>query len=71
MLVGWGKLTNTEISVPCVDNNKHCSWWSRRGECIKSADYMLVNCRKSCKVCTGKEIRYNKLELSSAKLISA
>merc|ERR1739844_727520 len=39
--------------VPCVDNSKHCPVWSKTGECEKNPDYMLVNCRKSCKVCTG------------------
>merc|ERR1739844_8739 len=38
--------------VPCVDNSKHCPVWSKTGECEKNPDYMLVNCRKSCKVCT-------------------
>merc|ERR1719427_1445714 len=38
--------------VPCVDDNKHCPDWSKSGECEKNPDYMLVNCRKSCKVCT-------------------
>ena len=54
MLAGWGKLTDTVIlDVQCVDDNKGCPEWARTGECKKSPDYMLVNCRKSCKACKG------------------
>jgi len=42
---------NCPPDVPCEDNDENCPGWSRRGECEKNPDYMLVNCRQSCKVC--------------------
>jgi len=35
----------------CVDNNDQCKEWSFFGECDKNPGYMLVSCKKSCKVC--------------------
>lgn len=36
---------------PCVDKNESCHDWFLKGECLINPDYMLENCRKSCKVC--------------------
>ena len=38
-------------SDDCVDINESCLYWSEIGQCDKNPDYMLVNCKKSCKVC--------------------
>jgi len=40
-------------AVQCRDENNYCQIWSSMGECQKNPDYMLVYCKKSCKVCTG------------------
>ncbi|CAH1794375.1 unnamed protein product [Owenia fusiformis] len=37
----------------CVDNNIHCAYWQRNGECTKSANYMRKFCKKSCGVCSA------------------
>ncbi|XP_070543322.1 uncharacterized protein [Ptychodera flava] len=34
----------------CVDENTRCAEWANRGECDINPDYMLVNCKKSCRV---------------------
>ena len=68
MLADWAKLTDTVIlDVPCEDNNIRCPEWSRRGECEKNPGYMLVDCRKSCKVCKGNKIQQAGAELCQAR----
>ncbi|GAB1610736.1 zinc metalloproteinase nas-14-like isoform X2 [Argonauta hians] len=37
----------------CVDSHQSCPTWASKGECTKNPDYMLVNCKKSCKKCDG------------------
>ncbi|MGK3736256.1 MAG: hypothetical protein ACI8RD_004981 [Bacillariaceae sp.] len=40
------------IRVPtCVDENENCLNWANNGECQKNQQFMLVDCRKSCKSC--------------------
>merc|ERR1712142_591385 len=36
----------------CRDDNNNCRSWSRNGECQKNPGYMLINCQKSCDVCS-------------------
>ncbi|XP_063686298.1 uncharacterized protein LOC134820041 [Bolinopsis microptera] len=36
----------------CIDNDSNCAWWAGQGECKANPNYMLANCKKSCKVCT-------------------
>ena len=37
----------------CEDNNKvQCPLWAKNGDCVKNSDWMKVNCRKSCKICS-------------------
>lgn len=40
-------------SKDCVDKNSQCGGWAAIGECTKNPDYMLENCKKSCKKCGG------------------
>jgi len=42
-----------EVTAQCTDENNYCQYWSSIGECQKNPAYMLVKCKKSCKVCTG------------------
>jgi len=42
----------TPAPVPCTDDNQNCEYWASVGECEANPAYMLVNCRKSCGVCT-------------------
>ena len=46
----------SNLGVPCDDSNENCPDWSKKGECEKNPNYMLTYCRKSCQVCTGKDI---------------
>lgn len=41
------------LSIDCVDKNESCNYWASNGECQNNPDYMLVNCKKSCKNCSG------------------
>merc|ERR1719168_409221 len=38
--------------APCTDENQNCGNWAASGECESNPDYMLVNCRLSCGVCS-------------------
>ena len=35
----------------CTDKNKNCIEWSKRGECKKTPNYMMVNCKRACQQC--------------------
>ncbi|OEU13236.1 hypothetical protein FRACYDRAFT_155384, partial [Fragilariopsis cylindrus CCMP1102] len=35
----------------CVDENENCADWANKGECQNNQQYMLTDCRKSCKSC--------------------
>ncbi|XGW08010.1 hypothetical protein V3C99_010827 [Haemonchus contortus] len=37
----------------CCDVHRFCVFWSRNNECLKNPAFMLVNCKLSCRVCTG------------------
>jgi len=37
----------------CVDSDSNCADWAKQGECTSNPDWMKVNCKKSCKMCTG------------------
>ena len=39
------------IRVQCVDENENCADWANKGECQNNQQYMLIDCRKSCKSC--------------------
>mmetsp|Transcript_62643 Transcript_62643/g.70039 ORF Transcript_62643/g.70039 Transcript_62643/m.70039 type:complete len:182 (-) Transcript_62643:102-647(-) len=39
------------IRVPCVDENEGCPDWAVGGECSSNQQFMLLDCRKSCKSC--------------------
>ncbi|XP_074662890.1 uncharacterized protein LOC141915299 [Tubulanus polymorphus] len=45
------KIRHSGGAVECVDKDKYCDGWARRGECSKNPSYMHMNCRKSCKKC--------------------
>jgi len=38
----------------CNDGHENCSFWAEHGECTANSNYMLKNCRKSCRVCGTK-----------------
>jgi len=44
--------TPTPAPSPCTDDNDNCEYWASVGECEANPGYMLVNCRKSCAVCS-------------------
>lgn len=35
----------------CKDSDDGCSAWAEMGECEKNAEFMLANCRLSCRIC--------------------
>lgn len=39
----------------CSDtyNTKDCKIWAEFGHCDKNPSFMLLNCKRSCKVCSG------------------
>ncbi|XP_067679225.1 serotriflin-like isoform X5 [Haliotis asinina] len=37
----------------CVDSDRRCPSWAKRGHCTRSARYMKSTCKKSCNVCGG------------------
>ena len=37
----------------CVDSHDNCQYWSTIGECEQNPNYMLANCKHSCKICTA------------------
>eukprot|EP00536_Pseudo-nitzschia_multiseries_P015725 jgi/Psemu1/312388/fgenesh1_kg.940_\ len=39
------------LRVTCSDGDERCEDWARQGECQSNPQYMLVDCRKSCKSC--------------------
>lgn len=41
--------------VPCIDENENCRWWADIGECHNNPNYMLPNCRYSCKQCNDED----------------
>merc|ERR1719189_2681555 len=44
----------TQAPTPgCSDENQNCESWAASGQCEANPNYMLVNCRKSCGVCSG------------------
>lgn len=45
------KLERILDNAPCKDKNPSCPNWASIGECRKNEAWMLINCRKSCKVC--------------------
>ena len=49
----YTKILLLESSPPsnCKNENKHCDYWARTGECQKNPGYMLVKCKKACNVC--------------------
>ena len=36
----------------CKDANNDCASWADGGQCTANPDYMTMNCRKSCKICS-------------------
>ncbi|XP_033642569.1 high choriolytic enzyme 1-like [Asterias rubens] len=48
-----GTGTGTTPTNNCVDNNVNCGYWARVGECQRNPNYMNVNCRRSCRICTS------------------
>jgi len=46
------KETPNNNEMPCTDVEEElCPGWAAKGQCTENPTYMLVNCRKSCKVC--------------------
>lgn len=37
--------------LACTDDTPKCYTWARSGECVKNANFMLSNCRQSCRTC--------------------
>lgn len=44
-------LPSEALRVPCLDTDERCPEWARQGECRNNAQFMLVQCRKSCSSC--------------------
>ena len=42
-------------SQGCADKHWSCGSWAKRDECRRNPRYMLVNCKKSCGKCPGKD----------------
>lgn len=48
------EISEIKPTVPtsdCEDNHELCGFWSKRNECSKNPNWMLVNCKKSCNQC--------------------
>ncbi len=43
----------------CTDDNPQCSYWAtlKPSECTTNAQYMLVHCKKACRVCDGGRLK--------------
>lgn len=39
------------VKTACVDTSDSCAYWAEIGECTNNADFMMANCRLSCRVC--------------------
>lgn len=58
----------TEI---CLDGNQLCPAWASLGRCTgETKDYMLNNCKKSCKVC-GVDAKENGMCMDKSQYCSA
>ena len=44
---------NDPAAKAWTDENRLCPGWASRGESKKNPNFMLVYCRKSCKICGG------------------
>ena len=44
---------NNDIDDACIDEDEGgmCKRWAKDGECEANPGYMLLKCRRSCKVC--------------------
>ena len=45
--------TSALSAADCVDSHDNCQYWSTIGECEQNPNYMLANCKHSCKICTA------------------
>ncbi|XP_057315605.1 hatching enzyme 1.2-like [Hydractinia symbiolongicarpus] len=43
--------TGTGGGTTCTDSDSKCPYWQSIGECYKNPNWMLRNCRKSCRQC--------------------
>lgn len=44
--------------VGCADVHKHCSQWSKTGECERNPVWMKANCKESCGQCGCKDFHH-------------
>ncbi|XP_040581572.1 CLIP domain-containing serine protease C9 [Lepeophtheirus salmonis] len=51
----------------CVDEFDKCDYWSRKGHCVDSPEFMSINCRESCGVCGFRSIRNNEEQLVNGR----
>nr|XP_045588769.1 prolyl 4-hydroxylase subunit alpha-3-like [Procambarus clarkii] len=57
----WPALNNTLQAYhtqggACEDRNSECHNWARRGHCLHTRPYMILNCRVSCGTCPSPEL---------------
>ena len=48
------KIDSSISTIPssgCENENPSCDQWAKTGECDKNPGYMLISCKKACKVC--------------------
>ncbi|XP_057316847.1 low choriolytic enzyme-like [Hydractinia symbiolongicarpus] len=47
------KKTNGGGATVCTDSNENCGYWAVNGECTINPNYMLINCKRSCRDVLG------------------
>ncbi|CAL1545141.1 unnamed protein product [Lymnaea stagnalis] len=51
--VNGGSTSGGDDNGDCDDKDANCPKWAKGGQCKDNPGWMLVNCKKSCKVSTG------------------
>jgi len=44
-------ITSLPLADDCADDFNKCAEWAKNGECTINPEWMLYNCKKSCKTC--------------------
>ena len=42
---------NMKFQNVCIDDDHRCYDWGRENQCELNPDFMLVTCRRTCKMC--------------------
>ena len=45
-----------DFSGSCTDQNRLCGFWAGRQECRRNPRFMLIYCKRSCRVCWSHKI---------------